>query len=91
MKISVLTKQVLGASLGLLLGASLLGQAIAGEQLQQIKDSGTLKVGLEGTYPPFSFVDNDGKLAGFEVDFSEALAKELGVKAKLQGRHPRGP
>lgn len=84
MKISVLTKQVLSASLGLLLGASLLGQAIAGEQLQQIKDSGTLKVGLEGTYPPFSFVDNDGKLAGFEVDFSEALAKELGVKAKLQ-------
>ncbi|GGU49810.1 cystine transporter subunit [Pseudomonas laurentiana] len=84
MKISVLTKQVLGASLGLLLGASLLGQAIAGEQLQQIKDSGTLKVGLEGTYPPFSFVDSDGKLAGFEVDFSEALAKELGVTAKLQ-------
>ncbi len=71
-------------SLGLALSAGLLGQAVAGEQLQKIKDAGVINVGLEGTYPPFSFVDADGKLAGFEVEFSEALAKELGVKVKLQ-------
>ncbi|MCY1390815.1 Cystine-binding periplasmic protein precursor [compost metagenome] len=84
MRISVFGKHLLSASLGLVLGASLLGQAVAGEQLQQIKDKGVINVGLEGTYPPFSYVDADGKLSGFEVDFSEALAKELGVKAKLQ-------
>ncbi|MEB0055151.1 transporter substrate-binding domain-containing protein, partial [Pseudomonas sp. FG1] len=32
----------------------------------------------------FSFVDEKGDLNGFEVEFSQALAKELGVKAKLQ-------
>jgi ABC-type amino acid transport substrate-binding protein len=42
-----------------------------------------INVGLEGTYPPFSFVDADGKLTGFEVEFSEALARRLGVKAKF--------
>jgi ABC-type amino acid transport substrate-binding protein len=46
----------------------------------KIKDAGVINVGLEGTYPPFSFVDADGKLTGFEVELSEALAKELGVK-----------
>ncbi|KFE52631.1 cystine ABC transporter substrate-binding protein [Pseudomonas syringae] len=80
---SAIRRTVLASTLGLVLGSSLLGQAFAGEQLQKIKDSGTINVGLEGTYPPFSFVDESGKLSGFEVEFSEALAKELGVKVKL--------
>lgn len=82
MKFPALRKHLLVA--GLVLGSSLLGQAVAGEQLQKIKDAGVINIGLEGTYPPFSFVDENGKLTGFEVQLSEALAKELGVKVKLQ-------
>ena len=48
---------------------------------ERIKASGTLRVGLEGTYPPFNFQDKTGQLAGFEVDFAKALAAQLGVKA----------
>ncbi|RWU23511.1 cystine ABC transporter substrate-binding protein [Pseudomonas alkylphenolica] len=81
---TVIAKRIVTAGVALLLGASLLGQAIAGEQLKTIKDKGVITIGLEGTYPPFSFVDESGKLTGFEVELSEALAKELGVKAKLQ-------
>ncbi|WP_371929331.1 MULTISPECIES: cystine ABC transporter substrate-binding protein [Pseudomonas] len=81
---SVFTKRILGIGAGIVLGASVLSQAIAGEQLQTIKDKGVINIGLEGTYPPFSFVDADGKLTGFEVELSEALAKQLGVKAKVQ-------
>lgn len=84
MNIAVIRRTFLLSTLSLVLGSSLIGQAVAGDQLQKIKSSGTINVGLEGTYPPFSFVGEDGKLAGFEVEFSEALAKELGVKAKLQ-------
>ncbi|MCW1246083.1 cystine ABC transporter substrate-binding protein [Pseudomonas sp. SAICEU22] len=84
MNFSALRRNLLVGSLGLALSAGLLGQAVAGEQLQKIKDAGEIKIGLEGTYPPFSFVDDSGKLTGFEVEFSEALAKELGVKVKLQ-------
>lgn len=82
MTLSLLRKNVLIA--GLVLGSSLFGQAMAGEQLQKIKDAGVINIGLEGTYPPFSFVDENGKLTGFEVQLSEALAKELGVSVKLQ-------
>ncbi|KPW89603.1 MULTISPECIES: cystine ABC transporter substrate-binding protein [Pseudomonas syringae group] len=84
MNISAICRTFLFSALSLMLGTGIAGQAMAGEQLQKIKDSGTLNVGLEGTYPPFSFVDENGKLTGFEVEFSEALAKELGVKAKIQ-------
>lgn len=52
--------------------------------LNKIKERGTLLVGLEGTYPPFSFQDDGGKLAGFEVEFAEELSKRLGVKASLK-------
>jgi cystine transport system substrate-binding protein len=84
MNISAIRRTFLLSTLSVVLGSGLIGQAMAGEQLQKIKDSGTLTVGLEGTYPPFSFQDENGKLAGFEVELSEALAKELGVKVKLQ-------
>lgn len=84
MNFSALRRNLLVGSLGLALSAGLISQAVAGEQLQQIKDKGVINVGLEGTYPPFSFVDADGKLAGFEVELSEALAQKLGVKAKIQ-------
>lgn len=50
---------------------------------ERIKASGVLRVGLEGTYPPFNFQDKSGQLAGFEVDFAKALAQQLGVKAEF--------
>lgn len=85
MKFATLRRQFLIGTLGLALGASFIGNsAVAGELLQQIKDKGSVKVGLEGTYPPFNFQDEIGKLTGFEVEFAEALAKELGVKVDFQ-------
>lgn len=58
--------------------------ASAGELFEQIRQRGELRVGLEGTYPPFSFQDERGQLSGFEVEFAQALARELGVRAALQ-------
>jgi cystine transport system substrate-binding protein len=84
MNLSAIRRTLLVSAMGLVMGASLMTQATAGEQLATIQKNGILNVGLEGTYPPFSFVGEDGKLAGFEVELSEALAKELGVKVKLQ-------
>ncbi|MET1077390.1 MAG: cystine ABC transporter substrate-binding protein [Pseudomonas sp.] len=68
----------------LVLAAGVATPTFAGDQLKQIQAQGSLSVGLEGTYPPFSFQDEDGKLTGFEVEFAQALAKQLGVDVKLQ-------
>ena len=48
--------------------------------LNKVKERGTLLVGLEGTYPPFSFQGDDGKLTGFEVEFAQELAKHSALK-----------
>jgi cystine transport system substrate-binding protein len=74
--------------LGLGLGVAGLGLAGCGGKptadadsgLKRIEATKTLRIGLEGTYPPFNFQDKDGQLAGFEVDFAKALAAQLKVK-----------
>jgi len=43
----------------------------------------TVRVGVEGAYPPFSKVNKDGKLEGFDIDIAHALCKNMGVECKL--------
>lgn len=84
MKFTTLRRRFLLGSLSLLLGSGLFIPVFAADLLDEIKANGTLKVGIEGTYPPFNFQDESGQLTGFEVDFANALAKQLGVKAEFQ-------
>ena len=42
-----------------------------------------LRVGVEGAYPPFSFVDKDGKLGGFDIDIAYALCAEMNMRCEL--------
>ncbi|GAO99265.1 transporter substrate-binding domain-containing protein [Fructobacillus ficulneus] len=44
---------------------------------------GTFTVGLEGTYAPFSYHDDSGKLVGYEVDMAKDIADKLGLKVKF--------
>jgi len=69
------------------LQVAVLAPAHAGENLAAIQSAGTLKIGTEGTYAPFTYHDTDGKLVGFDVEIGEAIAKKLGVKAEfLEGK-----
>jgi L-cystine transport system substrate-binding protein len=52
--------------------------------LDDIKARGTVQIGLEGTYPPFNFVNEKGELVGFEIDIAKALAERIGVKPNFQ-------
>ncbi|SMB89439.1 transporter substrate-binding domain-containing protein [Deinococcus hopiensis] len=45
--------------------------------------NGTLKVAMEGTYPPFTFKDDAGILTGFDVDVAKAVAAKLGLKPEF--------
>jgi len=40
-------------------------------------------VALTGKYPPFSFYDSEGELAGFDVDVAHAIAERLGRPLKI--------
>lgn len=41
-----------------------------------------LRMGVEGAYPPFNFVDAAGKVQGFDVDIGEALCAHLARKCE---------
>jgi polar amino acid transport system substrate-binding protein/arginine/ornithine transport system substrate-binding protein len=43
----------------------------------------TLRVGVEGNYPPFSMIAPDGKLSGFDIDIANALCAEMKVTCNL--------
>ena len=46
-------------------------------------DPATLRVGVEGAYPPFSAVAADGSLKGFDIDIANAVCVEMKVKCTL--------
>ncbi|MDX3924252.1 MAG: amino acid ABC transporter substrate-binding protein [Shinella sp.] len=70
-----------------ILQAAVLLPAHAGENLNAIKTAGVFKIGTEGTYAPFTYHDQSGKLVGFDVEIGEAIAEKLGVKAEfLEGK-----
>ena len=41
------------------------------------------RVGVEGAYPPFSWVEKDGTLKGFDIDIAMALCEEIGAECVL--------
>lgn len=55
----------------------------SGSDWYYIKNKGTLVVGI--TYNmPMNYKDDNGELAGFETDFTNAVCEKLGVKAEFQ-------
>lgn len=54
--------------------------AHAADLLSTVKQNGTLKIGVEGTFPPFGFKTPSGDLDGYDIDVARELAKRLGVK-----------
>lgn len=53
----------------------------AKNKLEEIQADGKIQIGLEGTFPPFSFHDESGALTGFEYEIADQIAKDLGVEA----------
>ncbi len=55
----------------------------AGTTMKKLQDAGEITIGVKFEVPPFGFKDTSGKVQGFDVDFGQAVADELGVKAKF--------
>ncbi len=58
--------------------------ATAGPLLESINNKGTITVGTEGTYAPFTYHDQSGKLTGYDVEVTRAVAQKLGVQVDFK-------
>lgn len=55
----------------------------ADDELARILKEGVLKVGVEGTYPPVTYHDENGVLTGFDVEVAQAIGEKLGVEVQF--------
>lgn len=50
--------------------------------VDEIKDSGKVKIGVFSDKNPFGYVDENGKYQGYDIYFAERIAKDLGVEVE---------
>ncbi|MDF0605838.1 transporter substrate-binding domain-containing protein [Neisseriaceae bacterium TC5R-5] len=68
--------------MGLLL-LGLAGQGLAADLLETVRQRGSLKIGLEGNYPPFNFKDAKQQLTGFDVDIANDIARRMKLRPQF--------
>lgn len=78
-------KRIFAVLLAALMLSSLLAVTVSadGDLLAQIRERGTIIIGLEGDWAPWSFVDENDELTGFDVEVARAIAAKLGVEVQF--------
>ena len=54
------------------------------QSLQYILDKGEFILGLDDSFPPMGFTDDQGNIIGFDIDLAKAVCEKLGVELKCQ-------
>jgi len=63
--------------------ASAAGAVVDGNLMDEIKDRGTLKVGIVLQFEPQMYIDSNRNPAGYDVDLMNMLADDLGVTLEI--------
>ncbi len=64
-----------------LLGAAIVAMGVVTGT--QVAKAETVRIGTEGAYPPFNFIDETGALGGFDVEIARALCEKMNVTCEL--------
>nr|WP_122012060.1 amino acid ABC transporter substrate-binding protein [Maliibacterium massiliense] len=56
----------------------------ADTSLKDIQSKGKLVMGLDDSFPPMGFRDDNNEIVGFDIDLARAVAEKLGVELQLQ-------
>ncbi len=52
--------------------------------LAAIQEKGTLVLGLDDSFPPMGFRDEENNIVGYDIDLAQAVCEKLGVELVLQ-------
>ena len=53
------------------------------ETWARIQREGLMRVGMDASWPPFEFVDDDGQIVGLDVELARAIGQHLSVEVEL--------
>jgi len=80
-------KRMTAVMLAAFMLASVLTMAVSAkgsdDLLETIQERGTIIVGLEGDWAPWSYVDENDELTGYDVEVAKAIADKLGVEIQI--------
>lgn len=80
-------KRMIAVMLAAFMLASVLTMAVSAkgsdDLLKTIQERGTIIVGLEGDWAPWSYVDENDELTGYDVEVAKAIADKLGVEIQI--------
>ncbi len=80
-------KRMIAVMLAVFMLASVLTMAVSAkgsdDLLETIQKRGTIIVGLEGDWAPWSYVDENDELTGYDVEVAKAIADKLGVEIQI--------
>lgn len=80
-------KRMIAVMLAAFMLASVLTMAASAkgsdDLLKTIQERGTIIVGLEGDWAPWSYVDENDELTGYDVEVAKAIADKLGVEIQI--------
>lgn len=80
-------KRMIAAVLAVFMLASVMTMAASAkgsdDLLKTIQERGTIIVGLEGDWAPWSYVDENDELTGYDVEIAKAIADKLGVEIQI--------
>ena len=77
-------KKLFAVLLVLMLAVCGFAAAEGDTSVENIVEKGTFILGLDDSFPPMGFRDDDSNLVGFDVDLATEVAKRLGMELELK-------
>ena len=59
-------------------------EAAGDQSLEKIKAKGVFVLGLDDSFPPMGYRDENNEIVGFDIDLAKEVCKALGVELKCQ-------
>lgn len=88
MKRSISVLVAVCMAIGLILAgcasASPQGTAAADDSWTRIKEQGYFILGLDDSFPPMGYRDDNNEIVGFDIDLAREVAERMGVEVRLQ-------
>lgn len=81
-----IAKQWLGEDL-ILKGRDYMEESVAADDddsWTKIQEKGVMVLGLDASFPPMGYLDENNEIVGFDIDLAKAVAAELGVELICQ-------
>lgn len=55
------------------------------DSLKKVMDAGKLVLGLDATFKPMGYTDENDKIVGFDIDLAEEVCSRMGIKLETYG------